>query len=163
MENKINIAELLEDAPKGTELYSPAFGRVYLDGVRYSNPNAESEHSFNAYDDYAIKVHCHNDICTTARFDVYGRLTRCEDSKCMLFPKENITWENFKAPWKHKHFEPYQKVLVAKSDGFGPRHWYAALYSHFDEIHNMTNLSTYADKYVIPYEGNEDKLGKEVE
>lgn len=30
METKINIAELLKDCPKGTKLYSPIFGDVYL-------------------------------------------------------------------------------------------------------------------------------------
>lgn len=28
MENKINIAEILRDMPKGTKLYSPLFGEV---------------------------------------------------------------------------------------------------------------------------------------
>lgn len=27
MENKINIAEILRDMPKGTKLYSPLFGK----------------------------------------------------------------------------------------------------------------------------------------
>jgi hypothetical protein len=31
---KINIAELLKDCPKGMELYSPIFGKVYLDKIR---------------------------------------------------------------------------------------------------------------------------------
>ena len=35
MENKkINIAELLKDCAKGTKLYSPIFGEVYLDKIR---------------------------------------------------------------------------------------------------------------------------------
>lgn len=34
MENKINIAELLKDCPKGMKLYSPIFGDVYLEKVR---------------------------------------------------------------------------------------------------------------------------------
>ena len=31
---KTNIAELLEDCPRGMELYSPIFGEVYLDKIR---------------------------------------------------------------------------------------------------------------------------------
>lgn len=30
MENKINIAEILRDMPKGTKLYSPLFGKCKL-------------------------------------------------------------------------------------------------------------------------------------
>lgn len=33
MENKINIAEILRDMPKGTKLYSPLFGKCELIGV----------------------------------------------------------------------------------------------------------------------------------
>ena len=33
MENKINIAEILRDYPKGTKLYSPMFGECELIGV----------------------------------------------------------------------------------------------------------------------------------
>ena len=34
MEKKINIAEILADCPKGMELYSPIFGKVYLNKIR---------------------------------------------------------------------------------------------------------------------------------
>lgn len=37
MENKINIAEILRDMPKGTKLYSPLFGKCNLDRVCTSN------------------------------------------------------------------------------------------------------------------------------
>lgn len=33
MEDKINIAEILRDMPKGTKLYSPLFGKCELVGV----------------------------------------------------------------------------------------------------------------------------------
>ena len=33
MENKINIAKILRDMPKGTKLYSPLFGECILDEV----------------------------------------------------------------------------------------------------------------------------------
>lgn len=37
MENKINIAEILRDMPKGTELYSPLFGEVKFEEVVSDN------------------------------------------------------------------------------------------------------------------------------
>lgn len=36
MENKINIAEILKDCPKGTKLYSPIYGEIEL-WKMYSN------------------------------------------------------------------------------------------------------------------------------
>ena len=33
MENKINIAEILKDCPKGTKLYTPLFGEVTFDSI----------------------------------------------------------------------------------------------------------------------------------
>lgn len=35
MENKINIAELLKDCPKGTKLYSPLCGECYFDRLNF--------------------------------------------------------------------------------------------------------------------------------
>ena len=32
---KINIAQILKDCPKGMELYSTIYGTVYFKGVRY--------------------------------------------------------------------------------------------------------------------------------
>lgn len=37
MENKINIAEILRDMPKGTKLYSPLFGEVKFKEVVFGN------------------------------------------------------------------------------------------------------------------------------
>ena len=35
MENKINIAELLKDCPKGMELYSPLCGKCVYDRLNF--------------------------------------------------------------------------------------------------------------------------------
>ena len=34
MEEKINIAEILKDRPKGLNLYSPVYGKVKFEAVR---------------------------------------------------------------------------------------------------------------------------------
>lgn len=153
IDNKINIAELLEDAPVGTKLYSPLFGEVTF-----------SEIVANRY--IEVKTNRNNDYKT---FNIYGQFDMdYEDAECLLFPsKENRTWEGFKAPWKHKHFEPFQKVLVSiyHKDSH-KRYWTIDLYSHYDErLHHHITLKqgTVRDESIIPYEGNEDKLGKEVE
>lgn len=85
MENKINIAELLRRCPQGMELYSPIFGKVYLDEI---TPNSlimvtgdKEQGDFKA-------VFYHN-----GKYTVNG--------DCLLFPsKEKNNWEGFQIPFK---------------------------------------------------------------
>lgn len=82
---KINIAELLKDCPKGMELYSPIFGKVYLDKIR---PHL------------AIVVTIdkeHGDFKEEFLYD--GRYGM--NGECMLFPsKDKTTWEGFQRSFK---------------------------------------------------------------
>ena len=81
MKNQINIAELLEDCPKGMELYSPIFGKVYLDKVR---PHLGIIVTTDKYKE---------EFLYDGRYGMNG--------ECMLFPsKGKTTWEGF-----HKPFE----------------------------------------------------------
>ena len=85
MENKINIAEILKDCPKGMKLYSPIFGKVYLDKIR---PHL------------AIVVTTdkeHGDFKEEFLYD--GRYGM--NGECMLFPsKYETTWEGFQRPFE---------------------------------------------------------------
>ena len=85
MENKINIAELLKDCPKGMELYSPIFGKVYLDKIR---PHL------------AIVVTIDKEQGDLKEEFLYdGRYGM--NGECMLFPsKGKTTWEGFQRPFK---------------------------------------------------------------
>lgn len=149
---EINIAELLKDAPKGTKLYSPLFGDCELD-----------YYVDNCTDKIVVKSEGKPYI-----YGIYGQLLVDNyrfSEECLLFPSKDCrTWGNFKASWKHKHFEPFQKVLVV-CEG----RWGAALYSHLEDddckaCHYTTDLfNAYTDDNILPYSGNEDKLGKEVE
>ena len=93
MENKkINIAELLKDCAKGTKLYSPIFGEVYLDNIRP-----------------------HLIIVTTDKYKeefLYdGRYGM--NGECMLFPsKGKTTWEGFVPPRRFKDGD-----VVATTEG----------------------------------------------
>ena len=86
--------------------------------------------------------------------------------ECMLFPsKENRDWAKFKVPKKHKHFEPFQKMLV-KVWHDRKFIWMADFYSHYDEVtdrHYLVSGLTREDDGILPYKGNEDNLGKTVE
>lgn len=86
---KINIAELLKNCPKGTELYSPIFGNVYLDEIR---PHL------------AVVVRTSDkqkeEFLYDGRFGING--------ECMLFPsKENRNWSTLR-PFKDGDVLAYQ-------------------------------------------------------
>ena len=96
MENKINIAELLEDCPNGMELYSPIFGKLKFNEVNAINNR--------------ILVVQQNDCI--AEFESDGRLINCKNGECLLFPsKGKTTWEGFVPPCKFKDGD----ILFVKS------------------------------------------------
>lgn len=85
MENKINIAELLKDYPKGMELYSPIFGKVYLDKIR--------PHLAIVVTTDKEQGDFKEEFLYDGRYGMNG--------ECMLFPsKEKTTWEGFQPPFK---------------------------------------------------------------
>lgn len=78
MKEELNIAEILEDKPKGTKLYTPIFGKVKYDSVLLGD----------------IKVLY---SCTDKHFYMDGRF--CMNGECLLFPsKEMRDWSKF--AWK---------------------------------------------------------------
>ena len=77
---KINIAELLKDCPKGMELYSPIFGEVYLDKIR--------PHLAIVVTTDKEQGDCKEEFLYDGRYRMNG--------ECMLFPsKDKTTWEGF--------------------------------------------------------------------
>lgn len=84
---KINVAELLKDCPKGMELYSPIFGKVYLYKIR---PHL------------AIVVTTDKEQSDSKEEFLYDGRYRM-NGECMLFPsKDKTTWEGFVPPCKFK-------------------------------------------------------------
>ena len=94
MENKkINIAELLKDCPKGTKLYSPIFGEVYLDKI---SPHLAIIVTTDKYKE---------EFLYDGRYGMNG--------ECMLFPsKGKTTWEGFVPPCEFKDGD-----IVATTEG----------------------------------------------
>lgn len=77
---KINIAELLKNAPSGIELYTPIYGVV----------------KFGHLFDNQIVTFCKSG--GTLTFDEYGRLVMSdnEDAECVLYPsKGKRDWSKF--------------------------------------------------------------------
>ena len=84
MEQKINIAELLKDCPKGMELYSPIFGKVYLDKIR--------PHLAIVVVTDKEQGDFREEFLYDGRYGMNG--------ECMLFPsKDKTTWEGFQRPF----------------------------------------------------------------
>ena len=84
MENKINIAEILRDMPKGTKLYSPLFGKCeYISVVGDKRP---------------INIGIHNTNNTQYEaFTEYGcYFSDFEDTDTVLFPSAKMRdWDKF--------------------------------------------------------------------
>lgn len=86
MENKINIAEILKDCPKGMELDCALY-----DGVEFMEVDEESD---------TIILRVRNKFIR--RLNKYGQDDDHIFSKCLIFPKGKTTWEGFVPPCKFK-------------------------------------------------------------
>lgn len=83
MENKINIAEILRDMPKGTKLYSPLFGKCEFGELLNDK-------------EYSIGVYLESkESCRTFTKDGHY-LYEVEDADCVLFPSAKMRcWSKF--------------------------------------------------------------------
>lgn len=100
----MNIAEILKNVPKGTKLYSPAFGEVTFKNV--------SSDIINVRDSVKIER------------TFYSNGNFYKDGECMLFPsRENRDWDNFYiCPFKKGDF-----IVKECLDG----NKFIAIFSHF--------------------------------
>ena len=152
MNENINLVEILKDAPKGTPLYSTILGECTFDHISGGFI-------------WVLSPKCDVAQAFTKEGYISFKNTWCSEVCCLFPSKHHATWNDFKAPWKHKHFEPGQKVLVPYHDGTTCK-LRLTFYSHYDESpkqHFTTDAMCFSDKEVIAYKGNENKLGKPVE
>lgn len=85
MENKINIAELLRDCPKGMELDCAMYDNAYFEQV-----------DEKAVYPIVINIGNTNTISLTKE----GHWNKFPNAKCVIFPKGKTTWEGFQRPFK---------------------------------------------------------------
>ncbi len=79
MNKKLNLVEILKDAPKGTKLYSPLFGKVSYERISVL--------------DSGVIVKKHD---SSLLFLADGRYFDMPDSECLLFPaKDQRDWSKF--------------------------------------------------------------------
>lgn len=84
---KINIAEILKDCPKGMELDCTIFDDVHFDYI----------------DDVSDIINCYiqdSKHKIGISFSKYGCYSNISKSKCAIFPKGKTTWEGFQIPFK---------------------------------------------------------------
>lgn len=85
--NKINIAEILKDCPKGTKLYSPIFGNVSFEKL---------------IDNVVYPIHVVGKNSRQIYFSKDGRYIAdesCSDAECLLFPSHRLRdWSKFFKP-----------------------------------------------------------------
>ena len=157
MDKTLNLVEILKDAPEGTKLWSPICGECELKDVAK---------------DVAYPITClaknyvgqNESLLFTSKGEYTNQFAKGE---CVLFPsKENWDWSTFKIPKKHKHFKSFQKVLRIDDNNPDYKIWTSDFYSHYEETsgkHYLTSGFINGDDEIIPYDGNEDKVGTIVE
>lgn len=134
MENKINIAELLKDCPKGMELDSTMLEGLEFDGIvdneylpircRVKNPDG----GYNVYN-----------------FTKYGCWLDTTFAKCVIFPKGKTTWEGFVPPCKFKDGD----VLAYQCQGYKNRTIYIYMQHNKMNTTFYVALSGYSDSEFI--------------
>lgn len=154
MNNKINIVDILKNVPRGTKLWGECVLVRVITDMDVTYP-IECE-TMNNHGEL-------EDVVFTAYGSYTAQFAKCQ---CVLFPSEqNHDWSTFKVPKKPKEFKPFEKVLI-KVFREGRLIWMAAFYSHYDKAacqHLLVGFTRNDDDDIIPYEGNEDMIGKKAE
>ena len=152
MNENIDLTEILKGCPKGTELYSPIYGKVRFEGI--SN-----------YAESPIEIKFLNKFTNPSLVSVFfakdGRCSSSYDGECTLFPaKDQRNWAKFERFWDKpkvdkfdpKTLQPFDKVLVRMSNE-SYNTWYADFVAEPAYTEDKTPLVLGAKEanMVIPY------------
>lgn len=121
---KINVAELLCNCPKGMELDCTVFnGKICFEGFDHNNSA------------YPIKISVN--LVNIEHLNIYGQYNTRDYAKCVIFPKGKTTWEGFVPPCMFKDGDilfvkgAYSWVLIYKeSENKEDLHKYVAIPIH---------------------------------
>lgn len=127
MENKINIAELLKDCPKGMELDCTSYDNVSFDKI--------SDDKKATY-----PIFCYITDKEGNRSSISFTENGCESkrygAKCVIFPKGKTTWDRFQRPFKdgdvvtYKYENGLVSMILNKFVNFVRIHYHCALYDN---------------------------------
>ena len=133
---KLNLCEILEDCPEGTELWSDNYGIV-----KFMNVGTEW--------DTPIRVKLTDGFI--ARYTEEGWCDKRFPASCLLWPSRDCRdWSKFTAPWLKKErfdpktLKPFDKIIF-KGHGM----WFCGLFSHIHNSYACVGETYY--KCVIPY------------
>jgi hypothetical protein len=87
MENRINVAELLKDCPRGMEMDCSMYNKVTLLSV-------------DDREDVVSPIKVVREDGNTLVLTKYGQYSNVNFAKCVIFPKGKTTWEGFQRPFK---------------------------------------------------------------
>ena len=150
MNKNIDLTEILENCPKGFELYSPICGSCKF---------------------YGIDGFFKHLVCVTHKDGSFYMFTKegylyngYDDAECLLFPsKDQRDWSKFAAPWYKKvkfdpkTLQPFDKVLVYDIYDICEG-WACALFSHIRESEYPYSTSSGSFKICIPYNNDTKHL-----
>ena len=144
MNENLNLVEILKDCPKGTELYSIAYGNVRFEKIN---------------EGYCFPILVKAKTNRTESFLADGKMFPNYNGECSLFPsKDQRDWSKFKVnkpKFDPKTLQAFDRVLVRNSNSSC---WRCAFYSHQRETEgsNSYRYVTTAGSFIccIPY--NED-------
>lgn len=80
---QVNLKEIIENAPKGLKLYSPAYGDVYFEGIENDNTDTP----------LAPMIVCKSKSGNIKKFFMDGSIST--NGECMLFPNNKKTWDDW--------------------------------------------------------------------
>lgn len=147
MEQRINIAELLKDCPKGTKLYSPIFGDVYLDKIR--------PHLAIVVTTDKEQGDFKEEFLYDGRYGMNG--------ECMLFPsKGKTTWERFQKPFKDGDILTYMfynkpTIYIYRKSGGYNTSYYVAYSSKNEKFYNIQTGALAGNRNDLRFATEEEK------
>lgn len=145
MNENINLCEILNDCPKGVELYSPLAGNVSLERI-----------DENGKTNICVRDEANREWWFRCDGKYMRWLGECErwSEECMLLPsREQRDWSKFKAPVRRfdpKSFKPFDMVLVRQAEN---QQWVVDFFGFFNPEGDIWVSCTSSSEFnmCIPY------------
>ena len=102
---KVNLIQILKNAPRGTKLYSPICGDIYLDRVSIT----DGQIHVSKMADLPIQVEHGDEV-----FLADGSKNKFEGSECLLFPSKD--WRSWAPGWQLYLFKPGDIIVTDDMD-----------------------------------------------
>lgn len=141
----INLVEILKHCPKGMELHSTMFNNVKLKSV--------SEYKTS---DYPICIETKSGH--THYLTKYGQAICNDDAKCVIFPKNTLTWVGFQRPFKDGDIV-FGKNWCCSYITIFKSHKDPSTFDYYVSLNSVGgfNINLYADKSNLRFATKEEK------